>query len=142
MKNDESEVVATSADLSDVKQTILIVSDDKYLVVNQNKRVSVQFAFSPQKKKFHEIYFHEIVLFQVSLYSLKTGKFVTDLLQTEVVEAIWSNNPDDDFFFALASTENKLTSMKVRVPNGKVSRKNTHKIDFHSDSLFQIQVIC
>ena len=67
---------------------------------------------------------------------------MTDLLQTEVVEAIWSNNPDDDFFFALASTENKLTSMKVRVPNGKVSRKNTHKIDFHSDSLFQIQVIC
>ena len=96
----------------------------------------------PKKKKFHEIYFHEIVLFQVSLYSLKTGKYVTDLLQTEVVEAIWSNNPDDDFFFALASTENNLTSMKVRVPNGKVSRKNTHKIDFHSDSLFQIQVIC
>ena len=40
MKNDESEVVATSTDLSDVKQTILIVSDDKYLVINQNKRVS------------------------------------------------------------------------------------------------------
>ena len=40
MKNDKSEVVATSDDLSDVKQTILIVSDDKYLVVNQNKRVS------------------------------------------------------------------------------------------------------
>ena len=138
MKNDESEVVATSADLSDVKQTILIVSDDKYLVVNQNKRVSVQCVFCQKTI----IYFHEIVLFQVSLYSLKTGKYVTDLLQTEVVEAIWSNNPDDDFFFALASTENKLTSMKVRVPNGKVSRKNTHKIDFHSDSLFQIQVIC
>ena len=141
MKNDESEVVATSADLSDVKQTILIVSDDKYLVVNQNKRVSVFSVYFDQKNPV--IYFHIIVLlFQVSLYSLKTGKYVTDLLQTEVVEAIWSNNPDDDFFFALASTENKLTSMKVRVPNGKVSKKNTHKIDFHSDSLFQIQVIC
>ena len=64
---------------------------------------------------------------------------MTDLLQTEVVEAIWSNNPDEDFFYALASTENKLTSMKVRVPTGKVSKKNTHKIDFQNDS-FQIQV--
>ena len=65
---------------------------------------------------------------------------MTDLLQTEVVEAIWSNNPDDDFFFALASTENKLASMKVKVPTGKISKKNTHKIDFQNDS-FQIQVL-
>ena len=50
MKNDESEVVATSTDLSDVKQTILIVSDDKYLIINQNKRVS----------ELHCIYFAKI----------------------------------------------------------------------------------
>ena len=64
---------------------------------------------------------------------------MTDLLQTEVVEAIWSNNPDDDFFFALVSTENKLASMKVKVPTGKVSKKNTHKINFLNDSI-QIQI--
>ena len=46
MKNDESEVVATSTDLSDVKQTILIVSDDKYLVINQNKRVSEYIVYT------------------------------------------------------------------------------------------------
>ena len=62
MKKDKSEVIATSTDLSDLRQTILIVSDDKYLIINQNKRVS--------------------------LYSLKTGKYVTDLLQTEAVETI------------------------------------------------------
>ena len=39
MKNDQSEVVASSTDLSDVLQTILIVHDDKYIVINQNKRV-------------------------------------------------------------------------------------------------------
>ena len=144
MKNDESEVVATSNDLSDVKQTILIVSDDKYLVINQNKRVSEYIVYILPRLKilFQFFYFHELFLllfFQVSLYSLKTGKYVTDLLQTEVVEAIWSNNPDDDFFFALTSTENKLASMKVKVPTGKISKKNTHKIDFQNDS-FQIQV--
>ena len=113
MKKDQSEVVATSTDFSDLSQTILIVSDDKYLIINQNKRVS--------------------------LYSLNTGKYVTDLLQTEAVETIWSNNPDDDFFFALTSTENNLTSMKVKVPTGKVSRMNTHKINFQNDSI-QIQI--
>ena len=144
MKNDESEVVATSTDLSDVKQTILIVSDDKYLVINQNKRVCECIVlFCQDWKYFISLFifanFLLLLFFQVSLYSLKTGKYVTDLLQTEVVEAIWSNNPDDDFFFALASTENKLASMKVKVPTGKISKKNTHKIDFQNDS-FQIQV--
>ena len=80
-----------------------------------------------------------LVINQNSLDSLITRKYVTDLLQTEAVETIWSNNPDDDFFFALTSTENKLTSMKVKVPNGKVSRKNTHKIHFQNDSI-QIQI--
>ena len=41
MKNDQSEVVASSTDLSDLLQTILIVHDDKYLVINSNKRVRI-----------------------------------------------------------------------------------------------------
>ena len=43
MKNDQSEVVASSTDLSDLLQTILIVHDDKYLVINSKKRVRKTF---------------------------------------------------------------------------------------------------
>ena len=64
MKNDESEVVATSTDLSDVKQTILIVSDDKYLVLNQNKRVSEYIVYIlPREKIFYQFfYFHKFFI--------------------------------------------------------------------------------
>ena len=54
MKNDQSEVVASSTDLSDVLQTILIVHDDKYIVINQNKRVR------KTKTKNSKIYFTSI----------------------------------------------------------------------------------
>ena len=40
MKLDQSEVIATSNDLCDAKQNLLIVNDDKYIVVNQNKKVN------------------------------------------------------------------------------------------------------
>ena len=52
---------------------------------------------------------------------MKTGKYVTDILQTEVIQTIWSRNPDDDFIFALASSsENKFNVLKVKVPSGKI----------------------
>ena len=39
MKNDSSEVVATSSDLCDVDQTILVLNDEKNIVINSKKRV-------------------------------------------------------------------------------------------------------
>ena len=39
MKKDSSEVVATSSDLCDVDQTILVLNDEKNIVINSKKRV-------------------------------------------------------------------------------------------------------
>ena len=76
MKNDESEVVATSTDLSDVKQTILIVSDDKYLVINQNKRVS----------ELHCMYLDKIE-------KAKVAQTLGPLeLRPWIIQAIWFNS--------------------------------------------------
>ena len=69
---------------------------------------------------------------------MKTGKYVTDILEQEVVESIWYNNPDDDYFFALASTENKFSILKVKVPNGKISGRTKLSNNIHpgNDTIF------
>ena len=41
MKKDSSEVVATSSDLCDVDQTILVLNDEKNIVINSKKRVRI-----------------------------------------------------------------------------------------------------
>ena len=73
-------------------------------------------------------------VFKVTIYSLKTGKYVTDILEQEVVESIWCNNPDDDYFLALASTENKISILKVKVPNGKISARTKLSNNIHLDN--------
>ena len=39
MKKDMSEVIATSSDFCDRDQTILVLNDDKNIVINSRKRV-------------------------------------------------------------------------------------------------------
>jgi hypothetical protein len=41
MKKDSSEVVATSSDLCDVDQTVLVLNDEKNIVINSKKRVRI-----------------------------------------------------------------------------------------------------
>jgi len=97
MKKDSSEVVATSSDLCDVDQTILILNDEKNIVINSKKRVAI--------------------------YSLAKEKHIKDVLETEVVEDIWSTGPDSECFYAMCSTGHQLSVCKVQVPTGKILQR-------------------
>ena len=60
---------------------------------------------------------------QVEIFSLAKEKHIKDALETEVVEDIWSSDPDADHFYALCSTGHQLSVFKVQVPTGKVLEK-------------------
>ena len=72
---------------------------------------------------------------------MKTGKYVTDILQTEAIQTIWSQNPDDDFIFALACNETTFSVLKVKVPSGKIVKttKCGTNLKFDKDTI-QIQI--
>ena len=72
---------------------------------------------------------------------MKTGKYVTDILQTELIQTIWSQNPDDDFIFALACIENNFSVLKVKVPSGKIVKTIKCGTNLHLDKdTIQIQI--
>ena len=72
---------------------------------------------------------------------MKTGKYVTDILQSQVIQTIWSQNPDDDFIFALACIENNFSVLKVKVPSGKIVKTIKCGANLHLDKdTIQIQI--
>jgi len=97
MKEDKSEVIATSNDLCNPNQTILIVGEDDHVLIHSEKKVS--------------------------LYSISSTKFLKNLLETEVIESIWSQDPEHDHFYALSSLNNEFKVLKVQIPSGNVLKK-------------------
>ena len=50
-------------------------------------------------------------------------KHIKDVLETEVIEDIWSTGPDSECFYAMCSTGHQLSVCKVQVPTGKILQR-------------------
>ena len=59
----------------------------------------------------------------MAIFSFAKEKHIKDVLETEVVEDIWSPDTDADHFYAMCSTGHQLSVFKVQVPTGKVLEK-------------------
>ena len=57
------------------------------------------------------------------MYSISSTKYLKNLLETEVIESIWSQDPEDDHFYALSSLNNEFKVLKVQIPSGNVLKK-------------------
>ena len=68
------------------------------------------------------LYTHELI-FQVAIYSVAKEKHIKDVLETEVVEDIWSTGPDSECFYAMCSTGHQLSVCKVQIPTGKILQR-------------------
>ena len=44
-------------------------------------------------------------------------------METEVIESIWSQDPEQDHFYALSSLNNEFKVLKVQIPSGNILKK-------------------
>ena len=50
-------------------------------------------------------------------------KYIRDVLENEVVEAVLTADPDQDHFYALCSTSNEIKILKTEVPTGRIIKR-------------------
>ena len=57
------------------------------------------------------------------MYSISSSRYLKNLLETEVIESIWSQDPEQDHFYALSSLNNEFKVLKVQIPSGNILKK-------------------